>query len=391
MAIRTNPRTLVDNDADPAITNKIASVASTTNQQKSAYLDDLQDIPPLTDNTEIFISECNPTNRITQLLNNLTLCVGTANTSNTYCNVYENPTKLAFNSDNGFTVDYVGTGLVKVSIDNSFRCWNVNGSPGLVACNTSTINLVAGCNVSLTPNNSSNPKTLTIGATTGGENTQLQYNDNNLFAGSPSLTWNKSNNRLNVSGTVESGPIHENFSANNPAELEITLGAGYSIDIISGGTGFTYGQEIFIPGTLLGGTSPTNDATLTVTAVGSNGEMANANLSSGIKVPGTYNFNVFSINTPTNIFYMSTGIDSLNVSDVNLLNNFCTNFVMIINQTADAKVPTSFSIDGTVVPLKYPNGLVIEGTPNSIDVVNISVFKTGSSSYLALAQVMSFE
>lgn len=93
------------------------------------------------------------------------LCVGTVNSSNNYLNITCTVTKLGFSTDSGFCVTDIGGGVTKVTVDaqaNAFKCWNINGGPGLVACGNDTVNFIAGANVSLTANNASAPKTITI-------------------------------------------------------------------------------------------------------------------------------------------------------------------------------------------------------------------------------------
>lgn len=317
MAIRTNPRTLVDNDADPALPIRNATVASTPT--KSAYLDDLQEIPPLADNTEIFITECTSINRLTQMLNNLPLNVGTTNSTNTFNNTLTNPTKIGFDQDSGFTVNDAGSGMAKISLNNNtFRNWDINGSPALIAGENDTVNFVAGCNVFLYANSSSSPKTLTINAAPTGSNKELQYNNAGVFASSSSLTWDNAKNMLNVS-VIGSGPIHESFFTTTSSVIDVE---SYSL------------------------------------------------------------------------FYYPTGMTSdfvLTINNLNLESGYATNIVLILNQGSSAGVPTSAIVNGITVNFKYPDGTPIAATPNSVDIVNISLFKISSTNYLAIAQLTSCE
>lgn len=228
--------------------------------------------------------------------------------------------------------------------------------------------------------------------TAAGANTEVQFNNMGAFGASSAFTWNNTSSRLSVDGTEEVGPIHENFTQTEPAQLTITItNFNTDVTIVSGGSGFTDGQQIFIPGTSLGGVSPTNDRTLTITITGAGGSIVGTSINSDpAPVVGTYNFNPVSAIETTNIYYLSTGVSSLNVSSINLAQNYCTNFLLVIIQGATPQVPNSFSIDGTNVTLLYPGGTPITGTASSTDVVNISVFRTGASTYTALAQVVSF-
>jgi hypothetical protein len=97
-----------------------------------------------------------------------TLCVGTVDSSNVYTNITTNVNKLGFDTDSGFDVTDLGGGLAKIGMNSTFKCWEVNGSSGLIACGLDTVNFVAGSNITITSDNTAVPKTLTINSTGGG-------------------------------------------------------------------------------------------------------------------------------------------------------------------------------------------------------------------------------
>ncbi|MGH7744748.1 MAG: hypothetical protein ACREQ5_08035, partial [Candidatus Dormibacteria bacterium] len=66
--------------------------------------------------------------------------------------------------------------------------------------NTATINVTALANGTGQANISFSANASAIGA--AGANTDVQFNDNGVFGGSPSLIWNKANNTLVVAGNV---------------------------------------------------------------------------------------------------------------------------------------------------------------------------------------------
>lgn len=125
------------------------------------------------------------------------LCVGSVDTGNTYTNVASNVTKLAFDDDSGFAVTDLGGGTAKIAMNSTFKYWETDGNPGLIACGLDTVNFVAGSNVTITSDNTAVPKTLTISATGGGGggspggcNTQVQFNNSGSFSGGTGLTYN---------------------------------------------------------------------------------------------------------------------------------------------------------------------------------------------------------
>jgi hypothetical protein len=74
---------------------------------------------------------------------------------------------------------------------------------------------------------------------------------------------------------VAQGPIYSNLTATNltatgsGARFNVTTTASsYVVTMASNGTGYSNGQTLIILGTSLGGTSPANDLTLTITALG---------------------------------------------------------------------------------------------------------------------------
>lgn len=142
---------------------------------------------------------CNPSGFIAN-----PLCVGTVNTSNTYTNCMSGVQKLGFDTDSGFEVTDIGSGIAKIGMNSTFKCWEVNGSSGLIACGLDTVNFIAGSGVTITSDNTAIPKSLTIsstggGGTPGGSNCQFQYNNSGSFAGACGLTYENSTSSVGLS------------------------------------------------------------------------------------------------------------------------------------------------------------------------------------------------
>ena len=91
-----------------------------------------------------------------------TLNVAVINSSNTLSNTVTNVTTLSFDSDSGFDVINLGNGIAKVAINSTFKNWNVDGSPGLVAEGLDTVNFVASTGTRIVALTSGTAKSLTF-------------------------------------------------------------------------------------------------------------------------------------------------------------------------------------------------------------------------------------
>lgn len=104
-----------------------------------------------------------------KFINNVTagaLDVGTV-VGTDYTSVASGVFKLGFDTDSGFDVTDLGAGVAKIAMNSTFKYWNVDGSPGLIACGLDTVNFVAGSGITITSCNTAVPKTLTINSTAG--------------------------------------------------------------------------------------------------------------------------------------------------------------------------------------------------------------------------------
>ena len=77
-------------------------------------------------------------------------------------------TRLVFDQDTGFNLTELSAGVVKVSLNSTFKTWKITGQQDLVAVGEDTIQFVAGSGISLTTDPNSATKKLTITATGGG-------------------------------------------------------------------------------------------------------------------------------------------------------------------------------------------------------------------------------
>jgi hypothetical protein len=79
-----------------------------------------------------------------------------------------NVKSLLFDTDTGFNITDLSNGVVKISLNSTFKTWKVTGQSDLVASGEDTIQFVAGSGVSITTNPNAATKTITINATGGG-------------------------------------------------------------------------------------------------------------------------------------------------------------------------------------------------------------------------------
>jgi DNA-binding transcriptional regulator LsrR (DeoR family) len=70
---------------------------------------------------------------------------------------------LQFDKDSGFDVSLQSVGVAKIRMNSTFKYWEVNGVAGLTAEGLDTVNLVSADGITLSANNNTDPKTLTIG------------------------------------------------------------------------------------------------------------------------------------------------------------------------------------------------------------------------------------
>ena len=81
---------------------------------------------------------------------------------NTITNTVTNVTALRFDSDSGFDLIDLGGGAAKVQLNSTFKFWNVDGNPGLVAEGLDTVNLIASTGTRIIAYTSGTTKSLTF-------------------------------------------------------------------------------------------------------------------------------------------------------------------------------------------------------------------------------------
>jgi len=161
----------------------------------------------LTDKPNLFSGDYNDLTNLPTLFsgsyNDLTdkptpLSVGVVDTNNTLLSNTTDVTAIRFDTDSGFDVVDLGSGIVKVQMNSTFKTWKSAGSQDLVATGLDVVEFVAGAgiNIALDPNGSPY-QTITLSATGGGtggatnlnELTDVSYNEADVQIGD-TLTWN---------------------------------------------------------------------------------------------------------------------------------------------------------------------------------------------------------
>ena len=194
-------QTVFDGDYNNLINAPDLSVYQLISNAFSGSYNDLTDKPTL------FSGDYNDLTNLPTLFsgsyNDLTdkptpLSVGVVDTNNTLLSNTTDVTAIRFDTDSGFDVVDLGSGIVKVQMNSTFKTWKSAGSQDLVATGLDVVEFVAGAgiNIALDPNGSPY-QTITLSATGGGtggatnlnELTDVSYNEADVQIGD-TLTWN---------------------------------------------------------------------------------------------------------------------------------------------------------------------------------------------------------
>ena len=90
-----------------------------------------------------------------------------------------------------------------------------------------------------------------------------------------------------ISATFTQGPNATASEAGANFNIYKTITDGYTIKIANAGTGYRVGDSFVVDGTLLGGVTSTNDATIVVSEVDNGAALASAGLITGVTITGT--------------------------------------------------------------------------------------------------------
>jgi hypothetical protein len=159
-------------------------------------------------------------------------------------NTFANISTIQFDADSGMAVVDEGNNAVTIQLNSTFKTWNINGGPGLVAFGLDTVNFVSANGISLSANNLSSPKTFTINApelanaydkansayslaesalaeAEDAANTVQVLKNNSVVASRSNLNFNDTAT-INVSATSVTGKVNLEFSVNTTGSGIVT-------------------------------------------------------------------------------------------------------------------------------------------------------------------------
>jgi len=128
-------------------------------------------------------------------------------------NTISNVTGLFFDTDTGFNVTDLANGNVVVSLGSTFKTWEVNGQPSLVAVGEDTVEFIAGNGIIITTDPNSNPQSITFESTGGGGGASISNGNSNVNIASTdgNITF-AANGVANIMTVAETGVYIPNTS-----------------------------------------------------------------------------------------------------------------------------------------------------------------------------------
>ena len=243
---------------------------------------------------------------------------------------------------------------------------NLTGSgSGLSVAYTTTTGAITGIFISASGsgyatgntvrvNGGSNDSVITITSVSNGQVTSFTLNtDGQQYTIGDTLTILPAYNYIGLSGTNISGTgINATFNV-------AYSGGAYSATVNAGGTGYAVNNQIRILGTSLGGTSPSNDLTITVSTV-STGAITGVTVS-GTPRSGNATFQVVSVATPATIQVQSVSPGGL-IQDVTTSGTPITAPSFNFNSAFTVNTPTTAEIASGNTGITYSAIAVIEVT-----------------------------
>lgn len=168
------------------------------------------------------------------------------NISNTITNI----STLNFDKTTGIFVSDLGNGNALVALGSSFKTWEVNGQPSLVAVGEDTVEFITGNNIVITTSNVSDPKSITF-SVSAGLDTQVLYNNSGNIVGSNNFTYNNTSNTLSITGNVVASNVRANsfqFSNGVPIAFAVVGGSNTQVQFnddgnLNGTTNFTFNKQ----------------------------------------------------------------------------------------------------------------------------------------------------
>ncbi len=176
---------------------------------------------------------------------------------------------LRFDTDSGFDVTDLGSGVVKIGMNSTFKTWEVTGQSPLIATGLDVVRFVAGTGMTITTNPNSTPQSITFNATSSGNSftTIAVAGQPNVVADSSSDTLTLvagSGITLTTNSTTDTITITSNAGGGTPLSENYVTVTSY----VSDGTTTTYAL----------GLTPPTDENVIVTINGVVQQIANYNV-----------------------------------------------------------------------------------------------------------------
>ncbi|NBO27805.1 MAG: hypothetical protein EBV10_00980 [Synechococcaceae bacterium WB6_1A_059] len=206
---------------------------------------------------------------------------------NTVTNTLTNVTALRFDSDSGFDLVDLGGGAAKIQLNSTFKFWNVDGNPGLVAEGLDTINFIASTGTKIVAFTTGTSKSITFSVNPATTSTLGGIKVGTGLSVSGDGT-------LNATGGIEASGIIKTFNIVGEFWSPVPGTAAY----------FVINQTTLKSVNLTNGVGPTQEDLMA-------GLYRNGSLISFFTLPAGYQ-NIW-INTPSTILYSN---DKLTVSMV---------------------------------------------------------------------------
>jgi len=172
------------------------------------------------------------------------LTVSEIGANNAITNQTTNVTALRFDKQTGFNLTNLGAGEVKISMNSSWKTWQVTGQDSLVAVGEDTVTFVAGTNMAITTN--AIAKTITFNST----GTSLPIATSSVLGGIKVGTGLSINSTTGVLSAT-SGAGYDGGTVNNAITVLDTTqstNTGTGSLILSGGAGIA--KNVNVGGTL---------------------------------------------------------------------------------------------------------------------------------------------
>ena len=171
----------------------------------------------------------------------------------------------------------------------------------------------------------------------GGNDTNIQYNNNGAFGGSSTLTFNSTTNTLSTTNIQASGILG--------VDGNVTLGnAASDLIAVSGNLVFgEYGEKITLETGIVGGTTNFDYSTATIFYV------------SGATSDGTWN-----------------------ITNVQTTDKIASKIKFVIDQNTVPHSASAYQFNGSSITIKWQNGSIPAGTANHTDVIELNAYHSGS-------------